>query len=40
MVIQIDAIDAIHILMTDILAHLRQDSQSQVAVIDIHYVII
>ena len=36
MVIQIDAIDTVHILVADILAHAREDSPSQVMVFNVH----
>ena len=39
-VIQINAIDTIHILMVDVLAHTREDGPSQVAVVHIKQFII
>ncbi len=35
-IIQIDAIDAVHVFVADILAHYRQDGPSHVMVIEIH----
>ncbi len=35
-IIQIDAIDAVHVFVADILAHSRQDGPSHVMVIEIH----
>ena len=34
-IIQIDTVDAIHVLVVDMLAHPGQDSQSQVAVVNV-----